>query len=308
MFKGRVFQGNGASRGVRALFMPPPPSTPTERPPIVAAGQEGLERQAVFPDEKEEGIKEHGAEGDARAEGRAERAEAGDEPIAAEGQRRQPDARADGAVAYLPAADEVMAQDRVAPQGHDADREPPDDHPDAHELAAEKDFRKDPLRDEGDEADRQRQGQGGELQQAEGDLGLPAGARFLGHFLVLDEGDAPADVPDALGDACPRVEQPHAPQSPEPLDQEIVEAGGENLRQVVGPRPQPVAEHLAQQPGQPDGGTRFPLMDNQRDEAVETVEASDTVGDAQPPKVGLHGRPPSHEIEIDEDEKERPAL
>lgn len=126
----------------------------TDRPPVVAVGQEGLQGHLVLADKDQQGIGEHRAKGDAGAEGRAERAEAGDKPIAAEGERRQADARAEGAVAHLPAADEVMAHDAVAAQGDDTGREAPDDMTDPLELVAEEDLREDPFRDKGDDTDR----------------------------------------------------------------------------------------------------------------------------------------------------------
>ena len=280
----------------------------TDRPPVVAVGQEGLQGHLVLADKDQQGIGEHRAKGDAGAEGRAERAEAGDKPIAAEGERRQADARAEGAVAHLPAADEVMAHDAVAAQGDDAGREAPDDMTDPLELAAEEDLGEDPFRNKGDDADRQREGEGSELQQPDGDRGLPLLARLLGYLFIFNKADASADVPDALRDAGARVEQSHAAQSPESLDQEIVEAGGEGLRQVVGPGPEAIGEHLAQQSGQANGRASLSLMDDQRDEAVETVEAGDAVGHVESRYVGPDRRAPGHEIEVDEDEEEQSPL
>ena len=129
-------------------------SATTDRPPVVAVGQEGLQGHLVLADKDQQGIGEHRAKGDAGAEGRAERAEAGDKPIAAEGERRQADTRAEGAVAHLPAADEVMAHDAIAAQGDDAGRKAPDDMTDPLELAAEEDLREDPFRNKGDDTDR----------------------------------------------------------------------------------------------------------------------------------------------------------
>ena len=54
-----------------------------------------------------------------------------------------------------------------------------------------------------------------------------------------------ADVPEALRDACPHVQQAHAAVAAEVLQKEVVQPRGKILCQIVHATPQAVAEHLA---------------------------------------------------------------
>ena len=68
----------------------------------------------------------------------------------------------------------------------------------------------------------------------------------LGNVAVRDKADAAIDMPDALGNLGSRIQQSDTSQPGKPLDQEIVEAGGQNLGNIVCTSPKPVSKHLFQ--------------------------------------------------------------
>ena len=75
---------------------------------------------------------------------------------------------------------------------------------------------------------------------------LLAGFMCPGNVAVRDKADAAIDMPDALGNLGSRIQQSDASQPGKPLDQEIVEAGSQDLGNIVRTSPKPVSKHLFQ--------------------------------------------------------------
>ena len=66
---------------------------------------------------------------------------------------------------------------------------------------------------------------------------LLAGFMCPGNAAVCDKADAAIDMPDALGNLGSRIQQSDASQPGKPLDQEIVEAGSQDLGNIVRTSP-----------------------------------------------------------------------
>ena len=181
-----------------------------------------------------------------------------------------------------------MAQDGVARQG-DYPRGKATYHiGDACELRAEKVVGINPLRDAEDDEHDCRSRPEGQTQQAEGRLPLVARVMAPRYLAVYDIAYGATDVPDALRDFRAPVEEADAAQADETLHQEVVQARGKGLRQIIDIAPEAIDEHLAQKGGA--GNSNAFLLRKLPPEQEEADGQRRPVRDIQALQIGRHLR------------------